>query len=101
YVLMFPAIMMVLHLATAAVLWFGGHRVDAGQMEVGSLTAFLQYLLQILVAVMMGAFMMMMIPRAVVCAERISEVLDSRTDMRITSRVDESTNRCTLVFLQY
>ena len=98
FVLMFPAIMMVLHLATAAVLWFGGHRVDAGQMEVGSLTAFLQYLLQILVAVMMGVFMMMMIPRAVVCAERIAEVLDSRTSMRIPAGVDEIPRRGELEF---
>jgi ATP-binding cassette subfamily B multidrug efflux pump len=98
FVLMFPAIMMVLHLATAAVLWFGGHRVDAGQMEVGSLTAFLQYLLQILVAVMMGVFMMMMIPRAVVCAERIAEVLESRTSMRIPAGVDEMPLRGELEF---
>ena len=98
FVLMFPAIMMVLHLATAAVLWFGGHRVDAGQMEVGSLTAFLQYLLQILVAVMMGVFMMMMIPRAVVCAERIAEVLESRTSMRIPAGVDEMPRRGELEF---
>lgn len=75
FVLMFPVIMMVLHLATAAVLWFGGHRVEAGDMQIGSLTAFLQYLLQILMAVMMGVFMVMMIPRAVVCAERIQTVL--------------------------
>ncbi|PPF22946.1 ABC transporter ATP-binding protein [Rathayibacter tritici] len=81
FVLMFPAIMMILHLATAAVLWFGGQRVDAGQMQVGSLTAFLQYLLQILTAVMMGVFMVMMIPRAVVCAERIQQVLDARTSL--------------------
>ncbi|QHC65240.1 ATP-binding cassette domain-containing protein [Rathayibacter sp. VKM Ac-2759] len=81
FVLMFPAIMMILHLATAAVLWFGGQRVEAGQMQVGSLTAFLQYLLQILTAVMMGVFMVMMIPRAVVCAERIQEVLDARTSL--------------------
>ncbi|NMR30700.1 ABC transporter ATP-binding protein [Crystallibacter degradans] len=75
FVLMFPAIGMIMHLATAAVLWFGGLRVDAGEMQVGALTAFLQYLLQILVAVMMGTFMAMMIPRASVCAERIGEVL--------------------------
>ncbi|RAM38452.1 ABC transporter ATP-binding protein [Arthrobacter globiformis] len=76
FVLMFPAIGMILHLSTAAVLWFGGQRVDAGDMQVGSLTAFLQYLLQILMAVMMGTFMAMMIPRASVCADRIGEVLD-------------------------
>ena len=77
FVLMFPIIMMILHLATAAVLWFGGQRVDAGEMQVGPLTAFLQYLLQILMAVMMGIFMAMMIPRASVCADRIGEVLDT------------------------
>lgn len=76
FVLMFPAISMILHLSTAAVLWFGGQRVDSGDMQVGALTAFLQYLLQILVAVMMGTFMAMMIPRAAVCADRIGEVLD-------------------------
>ena len=76
FVLMFPAIGMILHLSTAAVLWFGGQRVDAGNMQVGSLTAFLQYLLQILMAVMMGTFMAMMIPRASVCADRIGDVLD-------------------------
>jgi ATP-binding cassette subfamily B multidrug efflux pump len=77
FVLMFPIIMVILHLATAAVLWFGGHRVAAGEMQVGSLTAFLQYLLMILTAVMMGVFMVMMIPRAVVCAGRIEEVLST------------------------
>lgn len=77
FVLMFPVINMVMHLATAAVLWFGGQRVDQGQIEVGALTAFLQYMLQILMAVMMATFMFMMVPRAVVSAERITEVLDT------------------------
>ena len=81
FVLMFPIINMIMHIATAAVLWFGGHRVDQGLIEVGALTAFLQYLLQILVAVMMGTFMMMMVPRAVVCAERITEVLSTEPTM--------------------
>ncbi|KAM9863372.1 ABC transporter ATP-binding protein [Leucobacter sp. BZR 635] len=81
FVLMFPIIMMVLHLATGAVLWFGGHRVDAGDIQIGSLTAFLQYLMQILMAVMMGVFMTMMIPRAVVCAERIKELLDTESTL--------------------
>ena len=76
FVLMFPVINMVMHLATAAVLWFGGHRVDQGQIQVGALTAFLQYMLQILMAVMLATFMFMMVPRAVVCAERIGEVLE-------------------------
>jgi ATP-binding cassette subfamily B protein len=77
FVLMFPLIMLILNGATVAVLWFGGQRVDAGDIQIGALTAFLQYLLQILVAVMMGVFMAMMIPRAMVCAERIDEVLSA------------------------
>ncbi|MGO3151099.1 MAG: ABC transporter ATP-binding protein [Galactobacter sp.] len=77
FVLMFPLIMLVLEGATTAVLWFGGHRVDAGHMEVGSLTAFMQYLMQILTSVMMGTFMAMMVPRAMVSANRIGEVLDT------------------------
>lgn len=81
FVLMFPVIMMILHLATAAVLWFGGQRVDSGQMQIGSLTAFLQYLLQILVAVMMGVFMVMMIPRAAISAERLDEVLSAEPSL--------------------
>ena len=82
FVLMFPVITMILHLATAAVLWFGGQRVGAGQIQVGSLTAFLQYLLQILTAVMMGTFIVMMVPRAMVCAERITEVLRTEPSLR-------------------
>ena len=75
FVTMFPVIMLIMNLATAAVLWFGGHRVDEGLVEVGSLTAFMQYLMQILMAVMMGVFMLMMLPRAIVCADRVDEVL--------------------------
>ncbi|MBZ2194783.1 ABC transporter ATP-binding protein [Occultella gossypii] len=89
FVLMFPVIMMILHIVTAAVLWFGGHRVDAGQMDVGQLSAFLQYVLQILVAVMMGTFMVMMVPRAVVCAERIDELLGTETSMPVSERGSE------------
>ncbi|MBB4736075.1 ABC transporter ATP-binding protein [Micrococcus cohnii] len=77
FVLLGPVITMILHLATAAVLWFGGLRVDAGAVQVGALTAFMQYLLQILMAVMMGTFMMMMLPRAVISARRIGQVLDT------------------------
>lgn len=75
FVLMGPIITLILNVSTGAVLWFGGHRVNEGLVEVGSLTAFLQYLLQILVAVMMGTFMAMMLPRAIICARRIDEVL--------------------------
>ncbi|MCG7253372.1 ABC transporter ATP-binding protein/permease [Corynebacterium hadale] len=76
FVTMFPVIMLILNLATAAVLWFGGHRVDEGLVEVGALTAFMQYLMQILMAVMMATFMLMMLPRAIVCSRRVAEVLN-------------------------
>lgn len=72
---MFPLVMGVANIASVGVIWFGGHRVDSGQMEVGALTAFLAYLMQILMSVMMGTFMLMMVPRASVSADRISEVL--------------------------
>jgi ATP-binding cassette, subfamily B, multidrug efflux pump len=74
---MFPAVMLIVNLSGAAVIWFGGHRVDTGEMEVGALTAFLSYLMQILMAVMMATFMLVMVPRASVCADRIGEVLDT------------------------
>jgi ATP-binding cassette subfamily B protein len=78
---MFPTVMLVANLSSIAVLWFGGHRVDSGQMQVGALTAYLSYLMQILMSVMMGTFMMMMIPRSAVCADRIMEVLDTETSV--------------------
>jgi ATP-binding cassette subfamily B multidrug efflux pump len=72
---MFPTVMLIVNISSVAVLWFGGHRVDTGQMQIGSLTAFLSYLMQILMSVMMGTFMLMMVPRSSVCADRITEVL--------------------------
>ena len=79
--LMFPSVMLVLNLSSVAVLWFGGHLVASGSMQIGSLTAFLTYLLQILMSVMMATFMFMLVPRAEVCAERIVEVLDTEPDI--------------------
>ncbi|WP_134740056.1 ABC transporter ATP-binding protein [Nocardioides sp. 503] len=78
---MFPLVMLVVNVSSVAVIWFGGHRVDQGQMEVGALTAFLSYLMQILMSVMMGTFMLMMVPRSSVCADRISEVLDTESSV--------------------
>ena len=78
---MFPAVMLIVNLSGVAVIWFGGHRVDAGAMGVGALTAFLAYLMQILMAVMMSTFMLTMLPRAAVCADRIVEVLDTESSV--------------------
>jgi ATP-binding cassette, subfamily B, multidrug efflux pump len=74
---MFPSVMLILNVSSVAVLWFGGHRVDSGAMQIGALTAFLAYLVQILMSVMMATFMLMMVPRASVCADRIGEVMDT------------------------
>jgi ATP-binding cassette, subfamily B, multidrug efflux pump len=71
-----PTVMLVFNASTVGVLWFGSHLIADGNLEVGALTAFIGYLMNILVGVMMTTFMSMMIPRAAVCAERIVEVLD-------------------------
>ena len=74
---MFPTVMLAVNLSSAAAVWFGGNRIGSGDMQVGSLVAFLSYLIQILMAVMMGTFVISMAPRASVCAGRISEVLQT------------------------
>ncbi|AVZ72890.1 multidrug ABC transporter ATP-binding protein [Streptomyces lunaelactis] len=73
--LMFPTVMTVVNVSSVAVVWFGAQRIDSGAIQIGALTAFLAYLMQIVMAVMMATFMFMMVPRAEVCAERIAEVL--------------------------
>ncbi|MEU5311914.1 ABC transporter ATP-binding protein [Streptomyces sp. NPDC021562] len=79
--LMFPIVMTTVNVSSIAVVWFGAHRIDGGQMAIGDLTAFLAYLMQIVMSVMMATFMFMMVPRAEVCAERIEEVLDTESSV--------------------
>ncbi|WP_141204827.1 ABC transporter ATP-binding protein [Streptomyces griseorubiginosus] len=79
--LMFPVVMTTVNLSSIAVVWFGAHRIDSGGMQIGDLTAFLAYLMQIVMSVMMATFMFMMVPRAEVCAERIQEVLDTSSSV--------------------
>lgn len=81
FAILFPVIQLVLGCSNVAVIWFGGHRIDSGAMQVGQLTAFLTYLMQILVSVMMATMMMMMVPRAAVCAQRIMEVLNTSSSV--------------------
>jgi ATP-binding cassette subfamily B protein len=76
-----PTVMLVVNLSSVAVLWFGGHLIASGAMQIGALTAFLTYLLQILMAVMMATFMFVLVPRAEVCAERIEEVLETESSV--------------------
>jgi ATP-binding cassette subfamily B multidrug efflux pump len=74
---LFPTMMLTVNLSTVAVIWFGGHRIDNGGLQVGALAAFIGYLLQILTAVMVSSLLFVMVPRSEVCAGRIREVLDA------------------------
>ena len=79
--LMFPAVMLIMNLSSVAVMWFGAQRINAGDMQIGALTAFLSYIMYILMAVMMSTMIFMMVPRAAVSAERITEVLDTQSSV--------------------
>lgn len=80
--LMFPVVMLVMNVSSVAVIWFGSFRIEDGSMQVGTLIAFLSYLMQILMSVMMATFMAVMIPRASVSADRIGEVLDTESSVQ-------------------
>ncbi|AOS62818.1 ABC transporter ATP-binding protein [Actinoalloteichus hymeniacidonis] len=89
--LMMPAVMLIMEFSSIAVMWFGSHRITDGSMQFGSLIAFLSYLMQILMAVMMATAAFMMTPRARVCAERVQEVLDTTTSLETATTVAEDT----------
>ena len=82
FVALFPIVMLILNVTTAAVFWFGAIRVDNGQAEVGTIIAFMQYIAQILFGVVMATFMAMVFPRAVVSAERIEAVLTTESTLK-------------------
>jgi len=77
--LMFPTVFLIMNLSTVGIIWFGGHRVGDGSMQVGSLIAFLSYIMQILMSVMFAVMLFMLVPRAEISAERINEVLDTES----------------------
>jgi ATP-binding cassette subfamily B multidrug efflux pump len=77
----FPIVTFILNVSSVAVLWFGAWRIDAGEMQIGALTAFLTYLIQILMSVMMATFLLIIAPRAAVCAERIEDVLTTESSV--------------------
>ncbi|MGN6743090.1 MAG: ABC transporter ATP-binding protein, partial [Amnibacterium sp.] len=76
---MFPIVLLILNVSSVAVLWFGAFRIDEGSLKIGALTAFLTYLVQILMAVMMATFLAAILPRASVSADRIGEVLETES----------------------
>ncbi len=98
--LMIPLVMMIANLTSVAVIWFGGHEIDNGSMGIGSLTAMLSYIMQILMAVMMASMIAMLAPRAAVCAERITEVLDTEPSVLAPSNPVTVMDRPALVELR-
>jgi ATP-binding cassette subfamily B protein len=82
FALMIPTMTAIFNLSTVAVIWFGAMRVSDGGLSIGNLTAFLQYLSQILFAVLTAVFMFILIPRGAVSAGRIREVLDTEPTIR-------------------
>lgn len=96
---MLPVTTLVINVSSVALIWFGGHRIDAGQMQVGSLIAFLAYFMQILMAVLLATLLLVLLPRASACAERITEVLGAHpqiTDPAHPVRVDALRGEVTL-----
>ena len=81
FVVLFPAVMLILNVTVIGVIWFGGMQVDSGEIQIGTLFAFMQYAMIILSGVLMASFMTLMIPRAAVSAERIGEVLDTASSL--------------------
>ena len=81
FAVMFPSLTLILNLSSVGVIWFGGHLIDSGKMQIGSMTAFLSYMALILSSVMMAVMMSLMIPRAAASAERIQEVLDTESSV--------------------
>ncbi len=81
FALMIPSLFLIMNLSTVAILWFGAIRIDSGGMQIGSLSAFLQYVMQVLFSVMMATLMFVMVPRAAASAERIQAVLDTEVNL--------------------
>jgi ATP-binding cassette subfamily B protein len=82
FALALPSVMAVMNLSSVAVVWFGGHLIADGSMPIGNLTAFLSYILQILMSVMIAVMMVILLPRAVASADRIEEVLRAEPVVR-------------------
>jgi ATP-binding cassette subfamily B protein len=81
FAMMIPFLFGIMNFSTVAIVWFGGLRVDSGGMQIGNLSAFLQYVMLVLFSVMMAALMFVMVPRAAAAAERIQAVLDTDVDL--------------------
>ena len=98
FALVQPTLMLILNMATVGIVWFGGYLIDRDQMEIGDITAFISYLMQILGSVMMATMMMVLIPRAAASSERIMEVLDHEEEITDSGEFVEQTEHGTVEF---
>lgn len=88
--IMMPLMFFILNMSSIAILWFGAMRINSGQMQVGSLIAFLQYAMQILFALLMLSMMFIMLPRAAASADRINQVLDIEPEIKDAATLQDS-----------
>lgn len=97
---MMPVMMLVMNLTVVAIIWFGGIRIDNGAMQIGDLMAFIQYVMQIMFALVMASMMFVMVPRAAVSAKRINEVLDMKPAFLDEGKLKADREQGTLEFQQ-
>lgn len=95
---MMPVMMLVMNLTVVAVIWFGGIRIDNGGMQIGDLMAFIQYVMQIMFALVMASMMFVMVPRADVSAKRINRVLAMKPSFGDEGKEDANRSKGTLEF---
>ena len=88
-----PILMLVMNLTTIAIVWFGGLRVDSGDMQIGNMIAFIQYAMQIMFSLLMVSMMFVMIPRAAASATRINDVLDTQPEITDADQVQQADSR--------
>ncbi|WP_349827911.1 ABC transporter ATP-binding protein [Brevibacterium litoralis] len=98
FAILFPSAMAIINVATVAVVWFGAREVEVGTIEVGTIMAFVQYLMLVLMGIMMASFMAMMVPRAEVAAGRLTEVTDAELTQVSHGTVREFTERGAVAF---
>ncbi len=94
-----PSLIIIMNMSTVAIIWFGGHRIDSGAMPIGNLTAFLTYIMEIMISIMLAMGMFVMVPRAEASAERVQEVLNTKPSIKDpTTPVEPHKSRGTVEF---
>ena len=98
---MMPGMMMIMNVLTVGIVWFGAHRIDAGTMQVGAMTAFITYAMMIVMSFLMLTMMSIMLPRAAVAAERIDEVIRTESSIQDVKEPQEITEHTGVVRFEH